>query len=160
MTTTATVDLQVASDVADLPDEEQIERWVASTLHAADADDARDLEISVRLVNEDESRKLNHRFRHQDQATNVLSFPFSPLDGLPEETVKSLGDLVICAPVVVREARQQDKALLDHWAHMVVHGTLHMLGYDHQDDTQAAAMEALETSILRDFGIEDPYRET
>jgi probable rRNA maturation factor len=160
MSTTATVDLQVASDVGDLPDEEQLERWVASTLRAADADHARDFEISVRLVNEDESRELNQRFRNQDQATNVLSFPFSPPDGLPEDTVQSLGDLVICAPVVVREARQQDKAVPDHWAHMVVHGTLHMLGYDHQDDTQAAAMEMLETSILRDFGIENPYRET
>jgi probable rRNA maturation factor len=160
MSTTATVDLQVASDVGDLPDEEQLERWVASTLRAADADHAREFEISVRLVNEDESRELNQRFRNQDQATNVLSFPFSPPDGLPEDTVQSLGDLVICAPVVVREARQQDKAVPDHWAHMVVHGTLHMLGYDHQDDTQAAAMEMLETSILRDFGIENPYRET
>lgn len=160
MTTTATVDLQVASDVGDLPDEEQLQHWVASTLRAVDADDARDFEIAVRLVNEDESRQLNHRYRNQDQATNVLCFPFSSLDGLPEATVRPLGDLVICAPVVVREARQQDKAVLDHWAHMVVHGTLHTLGYDHGDEVQAAAMETLEASILRDLGIDNPYRET
>ena len=160
MTATATVDMQIASDVGDLPDEGQLNRWIVSALQAANANDAGDFEMSVRVVNEDESRDLNSRYRQQDKATNVLSFQFDGLDGLPEDTIRPLGDLVICAPVVAREASQQNKAILDHWAHMVIHGTLHLLGYDHNDDAGAAIMETLETNILREFGIENPYRET
>ena len=160
MTATATVDMQIASDAGDLPDEEQLHRWIVSALQAVKVNDAGDFEISVRVVNEDESRDLNSRYRQQDKATNVLSFQFDGLDGLPEEAIQSLGDLVICAPVVAREASQQNKAVLDHWAHMVIHGTLHLLGYNHEDDAQAAIMEALEINILRKFGIENPYRET
>ena len=160
MTATATVDMQIASDAGDLPDEEQLHRWIVSALQAANANDAGDFEMSVRVVNEDESRDLNSRYRQQDKATNVLSFQFDGLDGLPEDTIRPLGDLVICAPVVAREASQQNKAILDHWAHMVIHGTLHLLGYDHNDDAEAAIMETLETNIMREFGIENPYRET
>ncbi len=159
MTATARVDLQVASDAGDVPDEEQLHRWVASALQGSSPDETRDFEISVRLVNEDESRDLNNRYRHQDKATNVLSFPFDTLDGMPDEVVQPLGDLVICAPVVAREAGQQNKSILDHWAHMVIHGTLHLLGYDHADAVQAAAMETLEANILQKMGIENPYRE-
>jgi len=152
--------MQIASDAGDLPDEEHLHRWIVSALQGADANDAGDFEVSVRVVNEDESRDLNSRYRQQDKATNVLSFQYDGLDGLPEEAIRPLGDLVICAPVVAREASQQNKAILDHWAHMVIHGTLHLLGYDHDDDAQAATMETLETNILREFGIENPYRET
>lgn len=158
MSTTATVDMQIASDARDLPDEEQLRSWVVSTLLAADA--GRKVELSVRLVDEDESRDLNNRYRKKDKATNVLSFPFEDLEGLPGEIDRPLGDLVICAPVVAQEASEQKKALRDHWAHMVIHGTLHLLGYDHQIDAQAQTMEKLEIDILRGFGIENPYRET
>lgn len=160
MTTTATVEVQIASDTGDLPDEEQLRSWATRALHAVDASAGKDFEISIRLVDEDESRELNGRYRMQDKATNVLSFPFEDFDGLPEDIVRPLGDIVVCAPVVAKEASQQKKALLDHWAHMVIHGTLHLLGYDHQDETQANTMESLEIDILRGFGIENPYRET
>lgn len=158
MSTMAVVDMQIASDARDLPDEEQLRSWVVSTLLAADA--GRKVELSVRLVDEDESRDLNNRYRKKDKATNVLSFPFEDLEGLPGEIDRPLGDLVICAPVVAQEASEQKKALRDHWAHMVIHGTLHLLGYDHQIDAQAQTMEKLEIDILRGFGIENPYRET
>jgi probable rRNA maturation factor len=160
MTTTATVEVQIASDIGDLPDEEQLRNWVTSALQAVDANAGKDFELSVRLVDEDEARELNGRYRNKDKATNVLSFPFEDFDGLPEDMVRPLGDIVVCAPVVAQEASQQKKALLDHWAHMVIHGTLHLLGYDHQNEAQSDTMETLEISILRGFGIENPYRET
>ncbi len=160
MTTTATVEVQIASDTGDLPDEEQLRNWVLSALQAVDSSAGKDFELSVRLVDEDEARQLNSRYRNKDKATNVLSFPFEDFDGLPEDMVRPLGDIVVCAPVVAQEASQQKKALLDHWAHMVIHGTLHLLGYDHQDEAKADTMETLEIDILRGFGIENPYRET
>jgi probable rRNA maturation factor len=160
MTTTATVEVQIASDKSNLPDEEQLRNWVLSAVQAVDANAGKDFELSVRLVDEDEARELNGRYRNKDKATNVLSFPFEDFDGLPEDMVRPLGDIVVCAPVVAQEASQQKKALLDHWAHMVIHGTLHLLGYDHQDEAQADTMETLEIDILRGFGIENPYRET
>ena len=159
MTATVTVDVQIASDAGDLPDEEQLRHWVESALQASNESNASGFEISVRLVDEKEIRELNKRYRQQDKATNVLSFPFDELDGMPEESISPLGDLVICAPVVTREASQQDKAILDHWAHLVIHGTLHLLGHDHEHEAQAAIMETLEMNILREFGIENPYRE-
>jgi len=160
MTTTTTIEVQIASDKSDLPDEEQLRNWVLSAVQAVDASAGKDFELSVRLVDEDEARELNGRYRNKDKATNVLSFPFEDFDGLPEDMVRPLGDIVVCAPVVAQEASQQKKALLDHWAHMVIHGTLHLLGYDHQDEAQADTMETLEIDILRGFGIENPYRET
>lgn len=159
MTATVTVDVQIASDAGDLPNEEQLRQWVESALQASNESNAGEFEISVRLVDENEIRELNKRYRQQDKATNVLSFPFGEFDGLPEESIRPLGDLVICAPVVTREASQQDKAILDHWAHMVIHGALHLLGHDHEHEAQAAIMETLEMNILREFGIENPYRE-
>ena len=156
---TATVEVQIACGKSDLPDEEQLRNWVTSVLQAVDSTAGKDFELSVRLVDEDEARQLNDRYRNKDKATNVLSFPFEDFDGLPEDMVRPLGDIVICAPVVAQEASQQKKALLDHWAHMVIHGTLHLLGYDHQDEAQADTMETLEIDILRGFGIENPYRE-
>jgi probable rRNA maturation factor len=160
MTTTATVDMQIASDACGLPDEDQLRSWVVSAIQAAEDGAGNDFELSVRLVDENESRDLNNRYRGEDKATNVLSFPFGEFDGLPGEMLRPLGDLVVCAPVVAHEAGQQNKAILDHWAHMVIHGTLHLLGYDHQDKAQAETMESLEIDILREFGIENPYRET
>jgi probable rRNA maturation factor len=110
--------------------------------------------VCLRVVGSAESRRLDREYRGKDQPTNVLSFPASP-----EERVATgiLGDLVICAPVVAREAREQRKTLGAHWAHMVVHGTLHLLGYDHERVRDARAMEALEVEILHGLGFHDPY---
>ena len=112
--------------------------------------------VCLRVVGSAESRRLDREYRGKDQPTNVLSFPSSP-----EERVATgiLGDLVICAPVVAREAREQRKTLGAHWAHMVVHGTLHLLDYDHERVRDARTMEALEVEILRGLGFHDPYRQ-
>ena len=112
--------------------------------------------LTVRVVGRAESQRLNRGFRGKDKPTNVLSFPASPEERALDGT---LGDLVVCAPVVAREAREQGKAPPAHWAHMVVHGTLHLLGHDHERPRQARAMEALEVEILRGFGFDDPYLE-
>lgn len=136
-----------------LPDAAQIRGWVEAVL----AEHQAAVEMSVRVVDEAEIRGLNQRYRQQPKSTNVLSFPASlsaDLPGLPS----LLGDLVISAAVVRREARAQGKPLRAHFAHMVVHGTLHLLGYDHQDDAQATAMEGREQQILAGLGFPDPYR--
>jgi len=112
------------------------------------------VEMVIRVVDEAESRQLNNQYRGKDTSTNVLSFPFEAPAGIASS---HLGDLVICAPVVKREARTQNKKEIDHWAHMVVHGVLHLQGYDHQTDEQAEQMERLEKKILEGFGIRDPY---
>lgn len=150
LTTELCLDLQVASVASDLPSSEQIERWAARALQGR-RDEA---ELSVRIVDADESQELNAQYRHQDKPTNVLSFP---ADLPPELELPLLGDLVICAPVVAREAAEQQKTLAAHWAHMVVHGTLHLLGYDHIEDDEAEMMEQLETDILLDLGFPAPY---
>ena len=118
---------------------------------------AGDIELAVRVVDAEESRALNRQYRDQDKPTNVLSFPAPPPDGLPEAAGRLLGDVVICAPVVAAEAAEQDKSVAAHWGHMLVHGTLHLLGYDHQTDAEAAAMEALERQILAARSVTDPY---
>ena len=114
-------------------------------------------EISVRIVATDEIRALNRRYRDKDQPTNVLSFPVGDIAGLPDDVPEMLGDVVVCATVVSNEARAQGKAVADHWAHMLIHGTLHLLGYDHENDYQAREMELLEAGILAEYGIADPY---
>jgi probable rRNA maturation factor len=111
-------------------------------------------ELSIRIVGSREGRALNLRYRGRDYATNVLSFPAELPPGV---TLPLLGDIVIAAPVVAREAREQDKPLRDHYAHLTVHGVLHLLGYDHQREHDAARMEALEKRILASLGIPDPY---
>ncbi len=112
----------------------------------------RDAEVTLRFVGEAEGLSLNHAYRHQDHATNVLSFPY-------ETEPVVLGDLVICAPVVEREAQEQGKPLLAHYVHLIVHGVLHLQGHDHLTDTDAAQMEQLETRILAGLGLPDPYRD-
>ncbi|WP_230460507.1 rRNA maturation RNase YbeY [Sansalvadorimonas verongulae] len=146
------IDLQVAGESGNLPSEEQLVAWAT----AAVRDERDEAEISVRIVDVEEGRELNAQWRQKDYATNVLSFPSDlPVElGLP-----LLGDLVICAPVVEREADEQQKTLTSHWAHMVIHGTLHLLGYDHIEDDEAETMEALETSIMLSLGFNDPYEE-
>lgn len=145
-----TVDLDNASSVTAVPSPGDFERWVEATL-ASRRDEA---ELSIRLVDEVESAQLNLQYRMKSGPTNVLSFPAD----LPAELeIPLLGDLVICAPVVEREASEQGKAGSAHWAHMVVHGTLHLIGYDHIDDRDAEHMEALEIDILNTLQYPNPY---
>jgi len=118
-----------------------------------------DVEVSVRVVNAAEMQQLNSEFRSQDKPTNVLSFPAGDFAGLPDDAERPLGDIVVCAAVVADEAEQQGKTLRDHWAHMIVHGTLHLLGFDHDNDSDAAEMESIEIRIMTDHGLANPYGE-
>lgn len=145
-----TLDIDDVSGAADVPDPAQLERWVGAAL-AGRRDEA---ELSLRIVDIAEITELNRHYRGGDYATNVLSFPADLPDALE---LPHLGDIVVCADVVAREASEQHKPLPAHWAHMLVHGTLHLLGYDHIDDTEAEEMEALERTILADLGYPDPY---
>jgi probable rRNA maturation factor len=135
-----------------LPDDESFRRWVETAL----AQRSEPAELVIRLVDEAESRQLNHTYRGKESPTNVLSFPF---EAPPQVPTPLLSDLVICVPVVAREAREQGKALESHWAHMVIHGLLHLLGYDHQTDEEAQRMESRERELLRQLDIPDPYNE-
>jgi len=153
----ARVDVQLAADDESVPAVDDIALWVNRTLNAASASSAS--EISVRVVDVIEMQRLNKDFRDQDKPTNVLSFAAGDLDGLPDD-VQPLGDIVVCAAVVAGEAEQQNKPVGEHWAHMIVHGTLHLLGFDHESDSDAAEMEGLEIQIMADHGIADPYRES
>ncbi|HSP57375.1 MAG TPA: rRNA maturation RNase YbeY [Halomonas sp.] len=150
--TSPLVDRQVAVTAGGLPQLLELESWVAAVL--ARHPDASRNELTLRFVDSVESRTLNRDYRGKDTPTNVLSFPF---EGPPGIELPLLGDLVLCHPVVLREAAEQDKTLHDHYAHMVVHGTLHLLGYDHLEDDEAEAMESLEREILAKLGIADPY---
>jgi len=134
------------------PTAEQFQGWVDAAL----ADYHKDTELVVRIVDEQESAELNQQYRHKQGPTNILSFPVDLPDGIELDL---LGDLVICAPVLEREALQQHKALVDHWAHIIIHGVLHLLGYDHIDDAEAEQMEALEIAILSKLNIKNPYNE-
>lgn len=148
------LDLQIASDAADLPAFDDLLLWVATALKGEQ--DAASL--TIRLVDDPESQQLNHDYRGKDAPTNVLSFPFELPPGIDDPEVNALlGDLIICAPVVAREAAEQGKPVAHHWAHMVVHGTLHLLGYDHIDPAEAEIMESLERRILATLDIPDPY---
>ncbi|GAA0695927.1 rRNA maturation RNase YbeY [Marinobacterium maritimum] len=145
------VDVQYAIEAPDLPRDADFTLWVGTVLKELKVDG----EVCIRVVDADESQALNAEYRGKDKPTNVLSFPFEVPPGVP---VTLLGDLVICAEVVAREAEEQQKALLHHWAHMVVHGTLHLLGFDHINDDEAEEMEALERNLLARLDIADPYQ--
>lgn len=119
-------------------------------------DEAERTDVCIRLVGEEESRTLNREYRGMDRPTNVLSFPADLV--LPDGEGKLLGDIVICDPVVAREAQAQGKLASEHYAHMVIHGMLHLYGYDHEDPAEADVMEAIEREILGRLGIADPYR--
>lgn len=136
--------------IASLPAEADFQRWLEAVLPQFQ-DVA---EVTVRLVDEAESHELNLTYRGKDKPTNVLSFPF---EAPPEIELPLLGDLIICRQVVEQEAIEQEKALLAHWAHMVVHGSLHLLGYDHIVDDEAEEMESIETEIMQSLGYPDPY---
>ena len=147
----AELDLQFATAAEGVPSREAFEAWVGAALS-----ERQEAELTVRVVDKSESRELNRTYRGKDSATNVLSFPADLPEGIE---VPLLGDIVICAPLVADEARLQGKAPQDHWAHLTIHGVLHLLGYDHQDDAEAEEMEALEITLLESLGIDDPYRQ-
>ena len=149
------VDVQVASDAAGIPASDDIRDWVERAVQAVNP--GRDADVSVRIVDEQEMQALNRNYRDQDKPTNVLAFPAGDAGFVPPGAVPLLGDIVVCAGVVAREADEQGKPPGHHWSHMLVHGTLHLLGHDHVTDSQAQAMEALERRILDSLGIADPY---
>lgn len=151
------VDVQFACEEPGIPDEEAIVNWVelAASRSGRLPDGA--VEFAVRVVDEAEIQTLNHLYRNKDAPTNVLSFPVGDISGLPPEAARQMGDIVVCAPVVREEALRQEKSLAEHWAHMLVHGALHLLGYDHEREPEAGEMERLEASILQSQGIADPY---
>ena len=146
------VTLDIQYEVEAGPDEDDIRRWIEAVV-VAEAK-AAEVELTVRIVDEAEMAELNARYRHKTGPTNILSFPFEAPPGME---LNLLGDLVIAAPVVQREAREQGKTETAHWAHMIVHGTLHLLGYDHQEPAEAEEMEAREIHILQQLGYSNPY---
>jgi len=147
------INLDVQRAVNALPTDEDLLKWVHGTLGFENHGDA---ELTIRFVDEKESAELNEQYRHKTGSTNVLSFPF---EAPAEIELNLLGDLIICSAVVKQQAIEQKKEELAHWAHMVVHGTLHLLGYDHLTDDDAGVMEAKEIKILSKLGYTDPYRE-
>ena len=149
---TGVVDIQLADGSARMPDARHIRGWVAAVFTTLERSP---LSLTVRVVGEEEMTKLNQRYRGRNQSTNVLSFPIEPLLGMHTDL---LGDIVVCGPVVNREAAIQHKSSMGHWAHMVVHGLLHLFGYNHESDQDAMAMEALEKSVLEGLGYSDPYQ--
>ncbi|MDL0432076.1 rRNA maturation RNase YbeY [Marinobacter sp. TBZ242] len=144
-----TVDLQRTIEAPGVPLDADFERWAGAAWLGKDPS-----EVTIRIVASDESADLNSQYRGKSGPTNVLSFPFESPAGI---TVPLAGDLVICAPVVEKESAEQQKTLTEHWAHMVVHGMLHLQGYDHIDDDDAEVMEALEIRLLAQLGFSNPY---
>lgn len=157
------VDLQIVSEIKELPTLAQLEQWAQLALRIADSE----AEITIRIVDDEESNELNLQYRGKDKPTNVLSFPFEqPEFDDPELAaemaaelgdVNYLGDLVVNAQLVAQEAMQQHKNVIDHWAHLVIHGTLHLQGFDHIEDDEAEAMETLEVQLLATLNITNPY---
>jgi probable rRNA maturation factor len=152
------IDIQRVFKSAGQPDRRQIVKWIDTALEESGQNYA----CVIRIVDKQESAELNGQYRHKQGPTNVLSFPFEWPEGLDiaeSEEGALLGDLVICAPVVEREAAEQHKRLSDHWAHMIIHGLLHLLGYDHIEENEAEEMETKEIAILKQLQIENPYIE-
>lgn len=148
------IDLQVASEASFIPSIKQLAEWASLAIKKPDSD-SEEYEMTVRVVDEQESQSLNSEYRDKHKPTNVLSFPF---EAPAQIALNLLGDLVICAPVVKQEAEEQDKSELAHWAHMVIHGTLHLQGYDHIEEQEALEMEQIEIELLSQLGFSNPYR--
>jgi probable rRNA maturation factor len=146
------LDLQIAVDNPRLPTRAEFDTWVRTAMGQTMSE----VELTIRIVEVAESQQLNLTYRGKDKPTNVLSFPF---EAPPEVELPLLGDLVICAQVVEQEAIEQNKPLNAHWAHMVIHGCLHLLGYDHIIDEEADEMESLETQLVEGLGFTNPYKE-
>jgi len=157
------VNVQIALDEDSkitIPDEAQIQQWANKAVFMANKSKAENMQMTVRIVSKEEITQLNSVYRHKNKETNVLSFPFELPPGMPENEVNdSLGDIVICAAVVNREAEEQGKSINAHWAHMIVHGGLHLLGFDHQKEQEADEMESLEVNILEELGFDNPYEQ-
>jgi len=147
---TAHINYQIATEYAVYPSEAQVKAWINAALEEPFTES----EVTVRIVDENEAMHLNRTFRDKDYATNVLSFAFAA----PEGYENILGDIVLCAPVILKEAEEQHKNTMNHWAHLVVHGTLHLQGYDHLIDEDAEEMETREAEILAEFNIANPYQ--
>ncbi len=154
-------DVQIACEAPGVPSQADMEAWLAGAQAEAGISTVGLSEVGIRIVDEAESQSLNLNYRDKDQSTNVLAFPVSLPDitAWPSDMAIPLGDLVICAPVIEREAAEQGKELAEHWGHMLVHGMLHLLGYDHETETQAQTMESLEVRILRARGVQNPYED-
>jgi len=153
---THTIDLQIACLATELPTKEQFQLWVDTALEEVSSKPSQEFELTIRLVNSEESQQLNNQYRSKDKPTNVLSFPFEVPDGIE---LNLLGDLIICIEVMQQEAKEQNKALFDHWAHLVIHGCLHLVGFDHISDSEALEMESIEIIILEKLGVTNPYLE-
>ena len=150
----AEFEVQRATTSTRTPGDDEFQLW----LDAVPADQASNYHLTIRIVDEPEAQRFNREYRAKDYATNVLSFPAELPEGLPAEVrCSQLGDLLMCAPVVVREAMEQRRTEADHWAHLTIHGVLHLLGYDHENVDEAAEMESLEIGILAKLGISNPY---
>ena len=150
------IDIQVASSGESLPDASRIERWVRAVFEHKDLRHQHEAELSIRIVDADEGHQLNRQYRGKDKPTNVLSFPADLPEGID---LPLIGDIVVCAPVVAQEAQEQDKTLESHWAHMIVHGTLHLLGYDHVNESDAQVMETTESDIITSMNYPSPYEQ-
>lgn len=145
-----------ASTLSDLPSEQDFFRWIWSALK----NEYRQADISLLLLDEDEARAYNRDYRGKDYATNVLSFALNEGEIMPEQVSDGLnGDLIICAPVVLKEAAEQGKTAEQHFAHLTMHGTLHLMGYDHMEEAEAEKMEAIEIRLMQESGYPNPYRE-
>ena len=144
------IEIQTIFNSNGQPDQETIQRWIDAALEGFN----QDTEIVVRIVDVQESAELNEQYRHKRGPTNILTFPVEVPEGIE---LNLLGDLVVCAPVLEKEALEQHKVLTDHWAHIIVHGVLHLLGYDHIDDNEAELMESKEITILNKLNIKNPY---
>lgn len=142
--------LQQVTKNSSIPSRYYFRRWISTVL----AGRKKIAEVVIRIVDEAESKKLNLAYRNKNKPTNVLSFPFEPPLGIK---LPLLGDLIICAPIIIKEAQEQNKPLIAHWAHMVIHGTLHLLGYDHIKNKDAVIMEEIEVKLLKKLGYQNPY---
>jgi probable rRNA maturation factor len=149
----SSIEVQRVVSHSSIPTSTQLKSWAKAAL----AKEMLKAELTIRIVDKEEIQMLNSTYRHKNKPTNVLSFPFEMPDGV-EMDAPILGDIIICADVILEEAKEQDKTYAAHWAHMVVHGILHLQGYDHENDHDAEIMEAKEIKILKKLGFDNPYQ--